>query len=177
VEIPFDIQPVLEGKLVELRPLKDNDFGPLMLAASDPLIWEQHPAQDRYQRPIFENFFEDAIKSRGAFAVVDKETQKIIGTSRFCSFVPELKKIEVGFTFLKREYWGGTYNRELKTLMLNYIFQFVEEVEFKIGEKNLRSRRATEKFGAKLIEIVERTRHTGEVHSACIYLLKKSDWV
>ncbi|PYP65994.1 MAG: GNAT family N-acetyltransferase, partial [Gemmatimonadetes bacterium] len=47
--MPFDLQPVLKGKLLELRPLRAEDFDDLFAVAADPLIWEQHPAKDRYQ--------------------------------------------------------------------------------------------------------------------------------
>jgi hypothetical protein len=46
--MPFELQPVLRGEIIELRPLRAEDFPALYDVASDPLIWEQHPASDRY---------------------------------------------------------------------------------------------------------------------------------
>jgi hypothetical protein len=47
--MPFDFQPTLKGELLELRPLRAEDFHSLYAVASDPRIWEQHPIRDRYQ--------------------------------------------------------------------------------------------------------------------------------
>src|SRR6266571_9311944 len=49
LRMSFDLQPILKGKLLELRPLRPEDFHDLYAVASDPLIWEQHPIKDRYK--------------------------------------------------------------------------------------------------------------------------------
>ena len=144
----FDLQPHLKGELIELRPLRPDDWDALFAVASDPLIWEQHPESDRYKKEVFKIFFEDALRSGGAFVVVDTKTQQIIGSTRFHGYDPEKSEIEIGWTFLARKYWGGRYNREMKQLMLAHAFRFVENVVFFVGENNIRSQKATEKIGA-----------------------------
>lgn len=144
----FDLQPHLIGELIELRPLTREDWHDLFAVASDPLIWEQHPESDRYKEEVFKNFFEGALKSRGAFVVIDTRTRQIIGSTRFHGYDPEKAEIEIGWTFLARKYWGGSYNAEMKQLMLDHAFKFVEKVVFFVGEDNIRSRKATEKIGA-----------------------------
>ena len=64
----------LSNELVELQALQSGDFEVLYEVASDPLIWEQHPNPNRYQRPVFEKFFEGALASQGAYLVLDKTT-------------------------------------------------------------------------------------------------------
>jgi len=59
----FDLQPILKGQFLELRPLRPGDFHDLYAVASDPLIWEQHPANDRYQEYVFKGFFREALES------------------------------------------------------------------------------------------------------------------
>ncbi len=120
----FELQPTLRGELLELRPLRLAHFDDLFAAASDPKIWEQHPASDRWQRPRFQHYFETAIASGGAFAILERKTKQIIGSSRYDDLQPG-KQVEIGWTFLQREYWGGVYNRELKSLMLDHAFRFV----------------------------------------------------
>ena len=144
----FDLQPHLKGELIELRPLRPDDWDELFAVASDRLIWEQHPESDRYKEEVFKIFFEDALRSEGAFVVVDTKTQQIIGSTRFHGYDPEKSEIEIGWTFLARKYWGGRYNREMKQLMLAHAFKFVENVVFFVGENNIRSHKATEKIGA-----------------------------
>ena len=144
----FDLQPHLKGELIELRPLRLDDWDELFAVASDPLIWEQHPESDRYKEEVFKIFFEDALGSGGAFIVIDTQTQQIIGSTRFHGYDPEKSEIEIGWTFLARKYWGGRYNAEMKQLMLTHAFKFVENVVFFVGENNIRSQKATEKIGA-----------------------------
>jgi RimJ/RimL family protein N-acetyltransferase len=153
----FDLQPHLKGKLIELRPLTPKDWDALFAVASDPLIWEQHPESDRYKEDVFKVFFREALESGGAFVVVDKNTQRIIGSTRFYGYDPEKSEIEIGWTFLARKYWGGRYNREMKKLLLAHAFKFVESVVFYVGEKNIRSQRAMEKIGAIRDGIVKRS--------------------
>lgn len=151
----FALQPTLSGKLVELRPLRRDDFDALFAAASDPLIWEQHPEKTRYTRDVFQRFFDGAIQSGGAFAVVDRESGRMIGSSRYANLKPDGSEVEIGWTFLERAYWGGAYNHEMKSLMMDHALQFVDRVVFKIGEHNLRSRKAIEKIGAKFWKYAE----------------------
>jgi N-acetyltransferase len=146
--MPFNLQPHLKGDLVELRPLKSEDWDHLFSVASDPLIWEQHPESDRYKEDVFRIFFKDALESPGAFVVIDAQTREIIGSTRFHGYDPKKSEIEIGWTFLARKYWGGRYNREMKEMMLAHAFKFVENVVFFVGENNIRSQRATEKIGA-----------------------------
>src|SRR5205085_5708662 len=107
----FDLQPILTGNLIKLRPLTPQDFDPLFRAASDPLIWEQHPENDRYTREVFQKYFDGALESKGAFAIVDLQTGRMIGSSRYYGFDPVESEIEIGWTFLERRFWGGDYNR------------------------------------------------------------------
>lgn len=141
-------QPTLTGELLELRPLRDDDWAPLFAVASDPLIWEQHPDCDRYQEDVFRQFFSEALQSGGALVAIDRTTGNIIGSSRYDGFDAAKRVVEIGWTFLARAYWGGTYNGEMKRLMLEHAFQTVDHVRFVIGAGNHRSRRAVEKIGA-----------------------------
>ena len=144
----FDLQPLLKGVLIELRPLRPEDWDDLFAVASDPLIWEQHPESDRYKEDVFKIFFREALESGGAFVVIDKKSQRIIGSTRFYGYHPKKSEIEIGWTFLARKYWGGHYNREMKQLILAHAFKFVENVVFFVGQNNFRSQKAMEKIGA-----------------------------
>ena len=145
--MPFDLQPMLKGKLIELRPLRAEDFHALYAVAADPLIWEQHPSKDRYKEEVFKEFFREALESGGALIAIDAEDGRVIGSSRFHGYDEEKSEIEIGWTFLARSHWGGSYNREMKQLMLRHAFSFIENVIFLVGPRNLRSQRAVEKVG------------------------------
>ena len=145
-----DLQPSLLGDNLLLRPLTADDWEAMYAVASDPLLWEVHPAWDRFKEPVFREYFAGAMASRGALAVIDRATGNIIGGSRYANFVAERNEIEIGWSFLARDYWGGAYNREMKTLMLSHAFRFFDSIRFNIGATNVRSRRAIEKIGARL---------------------------
>jgi len=94
--VAFDFQPHLKGELIELRPLRPEDWDDLFVVASDPLIWEQHPESDRYKEDVFKVFFREAMESGGAFVVVDTKSQQIIGSTRFYGYDPVKSEIEIG---------------------------------------------------------------------------------
>jgi RimJ/RimL family protein N-acetyltransferase len=146
--MPFELQPTLSGELLELRPLGAEDFPALFAVAADPLIWEQHPCYDRYQEGVFREFFREALASGGAFIVLDRRSGRVIGSSRYYGYDADRSEIEIGWSFLARSHWGGVYNGEMKRLMLDHAFRFVENVVFMVGPRNFRSQRALEKIGA-----------------------------
>jgi len=143
----FELQPTLTSEILELRPLRADDFEQLYAVASDPLIWEQHPNSDRCQRDVFRKFFDDALQSGGALIAIDQKDNRVIGSSRFHCYDPERSEIEIGWTFLARSHWGGVYNGEMKRLMLTHAFKFVDNVIFFVDSNNLRSQRAVQKIG------------------------------
>ena len=159
--MPFELQPVLIGELVELRPLREEDFPTLFAVASDSLIWEQHPQPDRCTEPVFRQFFRAGMESGGAFIVIDRKDGRVIGSSRFAEYDETKSEIEIGWTFLARSHWGGRYNGEMKRLMLAHAFRFVRRVIFRVGPLNRRSQRALENIGASYLglEADERRGH------------------
>ena len=147
----FDPQPILRGEILELRPLRADDFQALYGVASDPLIWEQHPNSDRYREDVFREFFREAIESGGALVAVDLKDGRVVGQSRFHGHDAAKSEVEIGWTFLARSHWGGRYNGEMKRLMLEHAFKFVDNVVFLVGPQNMRSRRAMDKIGGVLV--------------------------
>jgi hypothetical protein len=150
----MNTQPTLENDFVRLVPLEKNDFEQLFSVASDPKIWEQHPNKDRYKREVFENFFQGALESQGAFNIIEKNTGEIAGSTRFYDYNPEDNSIFIGYTFYATKFWGSKLNPQVKKLMLDYIFQFVDKVNFHVGKDNIRSQKAMEKLGAKRVDEV-----------------------
>jgi RimJ/RimL family protein N-acetyltransferase len=167
----FELQPTLTGSLLQLRPLAPADHDGLYRAATDPLIWAQHPDPSRAQPAGFKLFFDKALASGGALVAIERISQSIIGTSRYHRVTSE--DVMIGFTFLARAYWGGRYNGEMKRLMLDHAFRFVPAVAFRIGENNSRSRRAVENLGA-VYEGVEPQPEWGQFHVN--YRLSRTSW-
>ncbi|MFN5422570.1 MAG: GNAT family N-acetyltransferase [bacterium] len=166
----------LQNEIVILIPLKQEDFEELYSVASDPLIWEQHPNPDRYKRDVFLNYFQGAIQSNSAFLIKDAKTAHTIGCTRFYGYDPVNSSMHIGYTFFSRACWGKSFNRNTKKLMLAYAFTLVETVIFHIGSANMRSRKAIEKLGAKLIEEKLIAYHGESSTPNCIYIIRKEDW-
>ena len=172
----FDLQPTLENELIRIIPLKADDFEKLYAIAADPLIWEQHPNQDRYKREVFENFFKGAMESKCAFIVYDKTTGSVVGSSRYYDPNEDDLTVAIGYTFIGRNFWGKGHNTAIKELMLNYAFQFVNQVILHIGATNFRSQKATEKLGAKKISEVEVAYYGEPLKWNFVYQIDKQNW-
>jgi RimJ/RimL family protein N-acetyltransferase len=151
----FYFQPDLMGDLLHLRPLRAQDHDGLFVAGGDPEVWAVHPHPERATAAGFRAYFDEQLASGGALVAVDRGGGALAGCSRFSTLYAEPGEVEIGWTFLGRAYWGGAYNADMKRLMLRHAFGYVERVIFRIGEHNVRSRRAVEKIGGVLSERVQ----------------------
>ena len=169
----FDKQPTLQSTTLQIRPLQESDFDALFVVASDPLLWEQHPASDRYKEDVFRAFFAEAIASGGALLISDTRSGDVLGSSRFHDYRDTEKSIEIGWTFIARQCWGGKINGELKRLMLLHAFDTVEAVLFIIGASNFRSQRAAQKLGATRTGV----RQDGANPANLVFTLTRDDYL
>lgn len=151
----MDRQPTLSGATLVLRPLCAADREALFAVASDRELWALHPAHDRWQRPVFDALFDEALAHGGALAMVDRATGAIIGSSQYRPSGLEHGAMEIGWTFLARERWGSAANREVKRLMLAHALASVERCVFRVGAENHRSRAAMVKIGGRLLDRVQ----------------------
>jgi RimJ/RimL family protein N-acetyltransferase len=170
----IDLQAILENEMVKLIPLEENHFEKLYEVASDPLVWEQHPDKNRYEREVFRIFFQGAMESGTAYLVLDNKTGDVVGSSRYYELDEANKSVAIGHTFAGRKYWGKGYNAAAKALMLRHAFEHVDTVVFHIGAFNIRSQKAVEKLGAVKTGEFE----AGEpARPAVIYQIRKADWL
>jgi RimJ/RimL family protein N-acetyltransferase len=172
----FDRQPVLADGRVLLRPYAETDFDALFAVASDPLIWEMHPAHDRWKPKVFRAFMADAIPLGGTLVAMDRENGAIVGSSRFQALDAARSRVEIGWTFVARKLWGTGFNREMKRLMLTHAFTGVERVVFHVGEDNRRSSRALEKIGGRLTDETETVERGGAMICHLIYEITRDQF-
>ncbi|MGN7866320.1 GNAT family N-acetyltransferase [Chryseobacterium sp. 22458] len=173
----FSVQSVLENEEYQLIPLRQGDFESLYEVASDPKVWEQHPNKDRYKREVFESFFRGAIESKGAFKIVEKATGDVLGSSRYYNFDEADNHIFIGYTFYGTKSWGKGINPQIKKLMLDYIFQFVDKVHFHIGKENFRSQTALERLGGIKIAEEEVAYFAEATRTNFVYEIRKENWI
>ena len=173
----FNAQPThLHNEYVQLSPLQSDDFEALYNVASDPLVWEQHPSKNRYQKDAFKGFFEGAIASKGAFLIKNAATNEVIGSSRFYDINENDKTVLIGYTFFARAAWGKPYNKSAKILMLNHAFTYFDTVLFHIGAENVRSQIAISRFGAQKIGEEDVAYHGEKSNPNFVYAIRKEDW-
>lgn len=159
-----------ENDYLRLFQADNSDFEKLYSIAKDPNIWKQHPENDRWKREKFSIFFKNGLLNDfGLLIIYDKRTDGFIGSTRYYSYDINDSAIRVGFTFISTDYWGTLVNFHIKKMMLDYAFDFVDNVYFDIGVKNIRSRKAVEKIGACLFI----DNPTGNV----VYKLKRENFV
>ncbi|MDX1908156.1 MAG: GNAT family N-acetyltransferase [Bacteroidia bacterium] len=172
----FEFQPpLLADSLVMLRPLQVSDFEALYAAASDPLLWAQHPNPLRYQREVFEVYFQGAMASGGALLIQEAATGEVIGSSRYYDLdFPH--QVAIGYTFVRRDCWGRGHNHAAKRLMLAHAFRWVEQVIFHIGAQNIRSQVSIQRLGA-ILTGQESVSYYGEPPVLNhVYTIRRADW-
>ena len=172
----INIQPQLENDLVILEPLNQNDFENLYAAAADPKVWEQHPNKNRYKRDVFQTFFDGAIESKGAFKIIFKETNQVIGSSRFYDYDENDASIIVGYTFYSTDSWGKGINPSVKKLMFDYIFQFVDKIYLHVGANNIRSQIAVQRLDCTKIQEELVAYYGEEPKLNFVYEITKETW-
>lgn len=149
--------PTLEGPSLLVRAITKDDFEDLYQVAADATLWALHSEPNRYERPVFQKFFDKMVSPPQALVVIDKTSNQVIGSSRYYDSLPLEHSVVIGYTFLAKNYWGGPTNSELKKLMIDYAFQYVDSVFFHTSKDNFRSQRAIAKLGAvrsdSLIEV------------------------
>ena len=125
---------------------------------------------------MFRRYFEHALTSRGGLTIFERSSGRVIGASRYSCAFAAAGEVEIGWTFLVRDHWGGATNLELKRLMLAHAFRWFDPVIFAIGENNLRSQRAIEKIGGVRRADVQHREMAGEHVCHLIYEIRKSMW-
>ncbi|WP_147126412.1 GNAT family N-acetyltransferase [Shimia ponticola] len=171
----FDIQPVLHGDRLTLEPLRGDHREALYRAANEPSIWAQHPAWTRHERVVFDPYFDFLLKVGGTLVVIDRDAERVIGCSRYYSVPDHPEEWAIGYTFLHTDYWGGSWNRELKALMVEHAFVGVDRIWFHIAPDNIRSQIATIRLGAVFEYDANLDLGAGPTPTKC-YTLTPSGW-
>lgn len=114
------------------------------------------------------------------FIVYDKLNENYAGSTRFGHIDWKNKTLHIGWTWIGHEFQGTNLNRHMKFLMLQYAFETLdfEKVEFRIDERNLKSRKAVDKIGGILEGILRKdtVMKNGFRRSTCCYGILKEEW-
>ena len=145
---------VLEGRVVRLEPLTEAHIPALARVAFDPDLWAVTTTNLRDETDL-RRYVDDAAALQRAgtalpFAIVLKETDTVVGSSRFGNYDAPHRKVEIGWSWVARPWQRTAVNPEAKLLMLRHAFEVIGclRVEFKTDALNRQSQRALEKLGA-----------------------------
>ena len=176
----LDSKLILENDRVLLRPIKESDFSSLMPLAEDSSLWTYF-SYDLSIPAEFEEWVKPALLGqRLQFVVLDKMINKVVGSTAFGNYSERDERIEIGWTWLGREFQGSGINQAMKLLMLKYCFETLKlkRVEIKTDVLNIPARKALLKFGA-VEEGVLRS-HTllthGRRRDTIYYSMLDSEW-
>ncbi|MBC8769961.1 GNAT family N-acetyltransferase [Arenibacter sp. BSSL-BM3] len=176
--------PTLENDFVKLAPLTLRNYHLLLPIASQEKLVQYSPS-DIESAEALRKYVEQALEkerdfSAMPFIIYDKKCSKYAGSTRFMNIDHKNKVLEIGSTWIGREFHGTGLNGQMKLLMLNYVFHelLFEKVEFRIDERNVRSRKAVEKLGAKLEGILHKNVYLldGYKRNTCCYGILKEEW-
>lgn len=175
---------LLEGESVRLEPLRPQHLPALRACADDPALWEftfgANPfTNDADARRWLENATE--ATDEVPFAVIDKHSGALAGSTRYMDIVPAYRKLEIGWTFLARPYWRTRLNTEMKFLMLRYAFEEWNaiRVQLKAESVNQRSRTAILRLGATYEGTLRNFRirpADGTIRSVSFYSVLDDEW-
>lgn len=140
------------------------------------MLWEVHPAWDRYKEPVFRSYFDANLASGGSLTTLERATGAVIGASRYWEVDPATQSVEIGATYLARTHWGSGINHEVKRLMVGHALGAVEAVTFRIGATNIRSRRALEKIGGRLTDRTDMSMIAGVPVEHVIYEITRDEF-
>ena len=181
----FDKEIILENAFILVRPINENDIDNLLPVATKDKDLLQFSPTPIYTKELLKKYIDKAVnnrrnKNRYTFIVFDKIKNAFAGSTSFLNISNADDRLEIGATWYGKEFQRTGLNRNCKYLLLEYAFESLEavRVEFKTDERNLASRKAIEKIGAKFEGILRR--HTllydGFRRNTVCYSILKSEW-
>lgn len=175
---------VFQGRSMRLIPLETRHLAGLFEAAQDPGIWTLTSA-NYSQAEVFDAHFQATMlaRERGTaypFLILDASDDKIIGTTRYLDIAREDRRLEIGVTWIRSEYFGTAVNMEAKFLLLDHCFGALKanRVQFRAKSTNARSRRALEKIGARFegVQRKDKIEPDGSARDTAYYSIIDDDW-
>ncbi|MFC0604414.1 GNAT family N-acetyltransferase [Winogradskyella pulchriflava] len=176
--------PILENNNVKLTLLDLSNYKYLETIAQEKDLIYYSPSDISTPEKLkdYVQFAVDGYNHKTAipFIVYDKKKKVYAGATRFGLINWKNKVLHIGWTWIGSEFQGTGLNTNMKFLMLQYAFETLEfeKVEFRIDERNNKSRRAVEKLGATLEGILRKDviMKDGYRRNTCCYGILKAEW-
>ncbi|TAH51729.1 MAG: N-acetyltransferase [Chloroflexota bacterium] len=182
---PYNTPVTLQGKWARLEPLTLDHAPQLFDVARDDEIWRYMPVPTPKSVDDVCAWIQDALNLQAhglflPFAIIDRATEKAIGSTRFLDISEHNRHVEIGWTWLGKNFWRTPLNSECKYLLLRHAFETLGciRVSFKTDLRNERSQRAIERLGAAREGIWRRVvvMHDGYQRSSVFYSILDDEW-
>jgi len=184
-EAPLNV--ALEGPSVRLEPLASAHTEELRVSGSDPIIWRWMPTGTAPAEGsgmddwVAAALLEAEAGERVPFAVIDRASGEVIGSTSYLELRPKHRGLEIGWTWYARERWGTGVNAACKLLLLEHAFERAGaiRVEFKTDRRNERSRAALAKIGAQFEGVLRNHRilTDGGYRDSAYYSVIDEEWL
>lgn len=181
----MEVRPVtLEGVRAKLVPLSEEHLPDLLEAAQSRQIWAYMPTNLQTVESL-QKWHSDALRAQAAgteqvFTIIDKETGKAVGSTRFMDISAPNWALEIGWTWLAPDVWRTRINTECKYLLLKHCFETLSaiRVQLKTDSRNLRSQKAMERLGSVREGVLRRHRilPDGYVRDSVYYSILPEEW-
>jgi len=174
----------LEGRHVRLEPLAKAHLAGLAEVGLDEELWRWIPTSVRTREEMAE-YIDTALgeQERGVslpFAIVEKATGRAIGSTRYGNIERMHHRVEIGWTWVAREWQRTAMNTEAKYLLLRHAFETLGcmRVELKTDSLNEKSRAAILRIGAKEEGIFRNHMITasGRIRHSVYFSILDSEW-
>ena len=175
---------ILENSRVKLIPLTLDNFHHLVEIASQKRLIQYSPSDIETPKSLH-NYVKIALEQKNnktsiPFIIYDKLKEEYAGSTRYMNINWKNKVLHIGSTWIGNEFQGTGLNAQMKFLMINYAFENMdfEKIEFRIDERNIKSRRAVEKLGAILEGILRKDVYLldGYKRNTCCYGILREEW-
>ncbi|WP_282135733.1 GNAT family N-acetyltransferase [Seonamhaeicola maritimus] len=176
--------PTLEDNRVKLTLLGMSNYKNLLEIAQEHNLVQYSPSKIDTPEDL-KDYVQTAVdgyynRTTIPFIIFDKQANAFAGCTRFGLINWKNKVLHIGWTLIGRDFQGTGLNKHMKFLMLQYAFETLkfDKVEFRVDERNIRSRKAVEKLGAKLEGILRKDMLMldGFKRSTCCYGIIKEEW-
>jgi len=175
---------VLERQHVRLEPLQKSHLAGLAAVGLDPDLWRWIPTPVRTMEEMAA-YIETALREQEQgmalpFALMERQTGRLVGSTRFANIDRTHHRVEIGWTWIAREWQCTFINTEAKYLLLNHAFETLGciRVELKTDSLNERSRAAILRIGAREEGIFRNHMITasGRIRHSVYFSIVDSEW-
>jgi len=185
MNFPFEKEITLENSSALLRPLQFSDIKNLLKIATEDEQLLQYSPLPIFSEKLLTEYVEKSIKEREnktrySFTIFDKRKNSYAGSTSFMNISNVDSRIEIGSTWIGKEFQRTGLNRSCKYLLLSFAFDEVgaERIELKTDERNIASRNAIQKIGGQFEGVLRS--HTlmydGFRRNTVYYSILKNEW-